>query len=131
MTPKTNSDEEKRNGKIGCLALLAVVVFLIFLIPTPKKTPEDTRLDQIKKCFSLDGSHREITAYLKKTMDDPESFHHNGTRYIDEGEHLTVFTNFSGKNLFGGVVKNWIEAKTNIKTCDIIEIAGTGRGSAW
>ena len=54
-------------------------------------------------------------------MNDPDSYEHDETRYIDNGDHLVVITSFRGKNAFGGVVRNAVTAKTDMN-CTVIEI---------
>ena len=81
---------------------------------TPK-TPEESRKEQIEKQFSVwDGSHRGLTEMIKKSMNDPNSYEHVETRYVDKVDHLIVRTEFRGKNAFGGVVKNSVTAKVNL-----------------
>ena len=47
-------------------------------------------------------------------MNDPKSYEHVETVYWDMDDHLIVRTKFRGKNVFGGVVLNWILAKVDI-----------------
>ena len=82
----------------------------------------EARLLQIKKGFSgLDGSHIKLGTFIKSSMNDPDSYKHVKTVYRDNGDHLIVTTTFRGKNAFGGVITNWVEAKTDIFG-NIIEI---------
>lgn len=88
---------------------------------TPK-TAEETRKEQIEKYFSAwDGSHRGLTEHIKRVMNDPDSYQHDETRYVDKGDHLLVFTKFRGKNAFGGVVRNSVIAKVDLQG-NVIEI---------
>lgn len=65
----------------------------------------EARDNEIKSQFSAwDGSHREFERIIKESMNDPDSYDHVETRYIDEGTYIRVFTKFRGKNAFGGVV---------------------------
>lgn len=85
------------------------------------------RKEKIEKSFSgWDGSHIELTKLIKKSMNDPDSYEHVETRYFDMGDHLVVTTTFRGKNGFGGVVKNWVKAKTDVTTGQVIEIIEQG-----
>ncbi|WP_372719940.1 hypothetical protein [Novipirellula sp.] len=90
--------------------------------PSTPKTPEQLRTEQIEKEFSAwDGSHRGLTQVIKKSMNDPKSYEHVETRYIDKGDHLIVTTEFRGKNAFGGVVKNSVIAKVDLNG-NVVEI---------
>lgn len=53
-----------------------------------------------------DGSHRKFERLIKQAMNDPDSYDHVETRYIDKGKFIRVFCTFRGKNAFGGTVKN-------------------------
>lgn len=80
------------------------------------------RKEMIEKAFSAwDGSHRNLTAYIKENMNDPKSYEHVETVYWDMGDHLIVMTTFRGKNAFGGVVKNAVKAKVSLEG-EILEI---------
>ena len=74
------------------------------------------REEQIAKQFSAwDGSHRGLTKVIKESMNDPDSYDHVDTVYWDRGSYLDVKTTFRGKNVCGGVVKNWVKAKVDLK----------------
>jgi hypothetical protein len=79
------------------------------------KTPSELRKERIEKCFSAwDGSHRGLTAVIKAGMNDPDSYKHVKTLYSDHGDYLIVETTFRGRNAFGGVVTNWVQAKVDL-----------------
>lgn len=85
----------------------------------PKVTAEqaaaDARKKRIERGFSAwDGSHRELEAFIKKAMNDPDSYSHVETVWWDRGDHLVVRTTYRGKNAFGGVVKEWVKAKASL-----------------
>jgi len=48
-----------------------------------------------------DGSHREFERMIKDAMNDPDSYDHVETRYIDKGSFIRVFCTFRGKNSLG------------------------------
>lgn len=73
-----------------------------------------------------DGSHSGLTKVIKESMNDPKSYEHVDTKYWDMGDHLIVTTTFRGKNAFGGVVKNWIKAKTNLDG-NVLEVIEQGQ----
>ena len=73
-----------------------------------------------------DGSHRGLTKVIKESMNDPKSYEHAETKYWDMGDHLVVTTTFRGKNAFGGVVKNWVKAKTDLDG-NVLEVIEQGQ----
>ncbi|MBN2088933.1 hypothetical protein JW964_04945, partial [candidate division KSB1 bacterium] len=80
------------------------------------------RTKKIEQSFSAwDGSHRGLTEYIKKSMNDPSSYEHVETKYSDKGDHLVVKTTFRGKNAFGGIVTNSITAKVDLNG-NVIEV---------
>ncbi|WP_380184008.1 hypothetical protein [Kalamiella sp. sgz302252] len=80
-----------------------------------KQAEIEKRKNEIESQFSpWDGSHRDLEKRVKDSMNDPDSYKHNKTVYIDRGDHITVFTEFGGKNAFGGMVRNTIPADYSI-----------------
>lgn len=64
---------------------------------------------------SWDGSHRKLEKYIKSKMNDPDSFKHVETKYIDNGsDNLIIITSFRGKNAFGGVIVNTVTATVDL-----------------
>jgi len=74
---------------------------------------------------SWDGSHRNLERFIKQSMNDPDSYKHVETVYSDMGSHLVVRTTFRGKNPFGGMVLNYIDAKVDLDG-NILEIIQQG-----
>jgi len=75
----------------------------------------DEREKTIKRQFSaLDGSHKKLENFIKQTMKDPNSYEHVKTEYRDMDTYLLVKTTFRGRNSFGGVVINSVEAVIDI-----------------
>jgi hypothetical protein len=73
------------------------------------------RKERIESQFSAwDGAHRNLTMVIKASMNDPDSYKHDETTYWDMGDYLVVRTAFRGKNVFGGVVRNWVKAKVDL-----------------
>lgn len=70
---------------------------------------------------SWDGSHKNLTKYIKDNMNDPDSYEHIETKYYDMNDHLIVITKFRGTNSFGGKVLNAIKAKVDLEG-NILEI---------
>lgn len=83
-----------------------------------------TRADRIKSQFSAwDGSHRALVSAVKEQMNDPGSFEHVETRYVDKSDHLLVIMRFRGRNGFGGVVTQTVSAKIDMSG-NIIHLIG-------
>lgn len=76
----------------------------------------EDRKNRIKKGFSAwDGSHRSLTRIIQnRLMNDPDSYEHDETRYIDKEDHLIVITRFRGRNAFGGMVRHTVTAKVDL-----------------
>lgn len=72
---------------------------------------------------NFNGSHDKLEAYIKATMNDPDSYEHVSTQYImpkDTGVTSAIFvTTFRGKNAFGGVITQTIRARCNIETGEV------------
>jgi hypothetical protein len=80
------------------------------------------REKKIEDQFSAwDGSHRKLEDFIKKNMNDPDSYEHVETVYWDRGDFLVVKTTFRGNNAFGGKVKNSVRAKVSLDG-EILEI---------
>lgn len=82
----------------------------------------DPRQIKINNQFSSwNGSHKNLTRFIKKQMNDPSSYEHVETVYWDKGNYLIVKTTFRGKNAYGGIVLNSINAKTSLDG-EVLEI---------
>ncbi len=82
--------------------------------------------EQIMKYFSAwDGSHRGLTRFIKKTMNDPGSYKHIDTLVVDKGSYLIVKTTYRGKNGFGAIVKGFISAMVDLNG-NVIQILAQG-----
>ncbi|QFK70380.1 hypothetical protein F7984_03545 [Pradoshia sp. D12] len=74
------------------------------------------RKSLIEKQFSSwDGSHKNVTKYIKSQMNDEDSYEHVETVYWDMKDHLVVRTTFRGNNAFGAKVKNSVKAKVSLE----------------
>lgn len=80
-----------------------------------KQKAAEKRKEEIELQFSpWDGSHRDLERRIKESMNDPDSYKHYKTFYFDHGKHITVITEFGGRNSFGGMVRNTISADYTI-----------------
>lgn len=87
-----------------------------------KAAAEAARQKLIEQQFSAwDGSHINLERAIKKSMNDPDSYEHDETKYWDRGDHLVVLTQFRGRNGFGGMVRNTVKAKVDMAG-NIIEV---------
>lgn len=79
---------------------------------------------KVKAQFSSwDGSHTNLVRRIKSGMHDPGSYQHVETYYLDRGDHLVVTTKFRGKNAFGALVLNTVQAKVDISG-NVLELSG-------
>jgi len=63
---------------------------------------------------SWDGSHTNLTKVIKESMNDPKSYEHIKTTYIDMVDYIIVTMEFRGKNAFGALVKNTVRASVSL-----------------
>lgn len=124
----------KNNLKKKHIISILVVGFFVFLAfgsgESEKKNSDGTvkteRQILIEKQFSAwDGSHPELERMIKDAMNDPDSYEHIETVYWDLQDHLVIRTTYSGKNAFGGRVKNWVKAKVDFYG-NVLEIIDEG-----
>ncbi|MDR0228197.1 MAG: hypothetical protein LBI72_03945 [Flavobacteriaceae bacterium] len=108
--------------------VVAFFIFIAFGSGDNKKnedgTPKTEKQIEIEKHFSAwDGSHIELTQQIKQAMNDPDSYEHIETKFWDVNDHLVIRTVYSGKNAFGGRVKNAIKVKATYdgKILEVIE----------
>lgn len=132
-------NEQKKTHRNLILFFVAAILVLGFLginnqnnsqdkaVSTEEpKTARQIRKEKVEEGFSAwDGSHRELEKFIKKSMNDPDSYEHVETVFIDKGDSLIVTTTFRGKNAFGGVVKNWVTAKADLDG-KILEVISQG-----
>ena len=111
----------------GCLTVIIVIIVLgalgsliekcggnnkVSTASTTTTTDAPKSRSEIVQGFfsSWDGSHRELETAIKRSMNDPDSYKHEDTRFRDDGSTVYVLTKFRGKNAFGGTVVNYAEA---------------------
>lgn len=92
----------------------------------PASLNSKINLDAFKSNFSgWDGSYRPLERLIKDNMNDDSSYKHVSTTYrlsLGKKPYAIVNTTFRGKNAYGGVIKQAISARVDVKTGDIIEI---------
>lgn len=87
-------------------------------------TDVKTRTEQIEESFSTwDGSHMELTKVIKASLNDPDSYKHDETIYVDQGDlgpegragdQVWGRTRFRARNGFGGVVRMEVAAEADL-----------------
>lgn len=116
--------------------LLGLMIVLISSIPKPELTDEQRQEQaEIEKSkdrkktieanlSSWDGSHKELSKYIKDNLNDPSSFEHLETVYFDQDSVVIFITQYTAKNAFGGRVKGYAKAKADStgKLTEILEI---------
>lgn len=95
-------------------------------VTAPKPRPrhvEDkpkTRQEQIESMFSqYDGSFRPLERIVQNNMNDPDSYEHVETKYVDKDDHIIVVMKYRGNNAFGGKVLETIGARYYLDTNQI------------
>jgi len=90
---------------------------------------EKSRYDyfKVRSQFSAwDGSSYKVDAFIKSTMENPDSYKHVSTRHrvrVDPTEtFVLVDTTFRGTNAFGGVVTNQVRLKVDPATGDVLDV---------
>lgn len=122
--PHCGAAIKKRTG-CGTIVVVAILFFIAFgsfisayesSQPKPVKSPEQLHIEAIGKHFNaLDGSHIGLTAAIKSSLNDPKSYEHDKTTYLDKGDHLIVTTTFRAKNEYGGMTTREVVAQTDLR----------------
>lgn len=76
-------------------------------------------------CLSLwDGSHDAFVAAVKKTLNDPDSFEHEGTKTwpVNTEGRNTILMTFRARNGFGGVIRAKAAGSFDNKTCEDVRV---------
>lgn len=72
---------------------------------------KEANQEKLEKAFSVwDGSNPALEKLVKGGMNDPESYKHINTQVFDKQGYYFVRMEFSGKNKFGGTVRNTVAA---------------------
>lgn len=112
--------------RLFIVAIVAIVIVGITSVSGEGKENrverEPTRTEIVEEAFSsLNGAHIQLQRYIKSQMNDPKSYEHVETKYVDNGDYITVHSTFRGKNAFGGVVVNSVLANCSVDG-EILEI---------
>ena len=92
----------------------------------PKSLNSRINLDAFKDNFSgWDGSYRPLEKLIKASMNDDSSYKHVETVYhliLNKDPHAIVKTTFRGTNAYGGVVKQTVAARVDVRTGEVVSI---------
>lgn len=92
----------------------------------PQSLNNKINLDAFKDNFSgWDGSYRPLEKMIKASMNDDSSYKHVETVYhliLNKDPHAIVKATFRGTNAYGGVVKQTVAARVNVRTGEIDSI---------
>ena len=126
--PQGGISNTRKNFGIGCMGMLVLLGIFAALNSPKENKPVTTRQAAYDKCFtSFDGSHNELTVYIKEHINDPDSYKHDETTFSYNTDHCIVLTAYRGTNKFGGVVRNYIKAKTDANTCAVLQVLEQGQ----
>lgn len=130
MTDKKKMTKEE--WKSGCIGMIVIALILFFVArscfnndesseKTQALSKEELRIQEIESCFSAwDGSHSNVVKFVLREMNDPNSFEHIETKYVDRDSVLWITMDFTGKNAYGGRVRHKITSEVDIQ-CNYIE----------
>jgi RNA polymerase subunit RPABC4/transcription elongation factor Spt4 len=101
------------------VTLSLILSITIYLNISKKNNTDYSYLEsipsQIRHQFNSNGEHKYILKFLKRKMNDPESYQHVKTTY-DLGETTVIVTTiYRGKNSYGGVIKREIVGTFNLQ----------------
>lgn len=92
----------------------------------PQSLNNKINLDAFQGNFSgWDGSYRPLEKLIKASMNDDSSYKHVSTVYhliLNKDPHAVVKTTFRGTNAYGGVVKQTVAARVNVRTGEIVSL---------
>lgn len=95
---------------------LIIVVIAVSCHDGGGRTKEQIRVDIIKQQFNVrNGSHIQLTDFIKDNMNDPDSYEHIETKFTDKYDYIIVSTRFREANVFGAKVINEIHAHIDLR----------------
>ena len=93
---------------------------------SPEMLAKRINFDTFQDNFSgWNGAYRPLEAMIKADMHDDSSYKHLSTRYhlvLTDDPHATIDTTFRGTNAFGGIVKETVSARVDLRTGNVISI---------
>ena len=111
---KQKANEPHPAWGILAIAAIALLIYTTFFLGDDSVEP-DSRQERIERQFSaFSGVHYELEKVVKAAMNDPDSFEHVETGYVDDGDTLRVQMVYRGKNGFGGTVTERVTARVGL-----------------
>lgn len=97
---------------------LLVGIFILIIVLSvyfwSDRTPS-IPLTPIQQQFSAwDGEHINLTRFIKEKMNDPSSFDHISSTYVDHWTYLIVTETYRGKNAFWAKIIDKTVAKVDM-----------------
>lgn len=93
---------------------------------SPTSLDKKINFDVFQSNFSgWDGSYRPLEKLIKANMNDDSSYKHVSTTYrllLGNDPHAVVKTTFRGTNTYGGVVKQSVAARVDVRTGEIVSV---------
>ncbi len=115
---KAKADAEVQAKAIADADAKAVADAKIKAEADAKAKAEKDFNDWVNSQFSpWDGSNYNLVDLIKQNMNDPKSFEHIETRQsIEKGKGIILYMKYRGKNAFGGLIINTVEAYADYNT---------------
>ena len=104
-------------GRLFALIAFVLCIVALFVVKSLDEAPAGPKnhKQQVDHIFrGPGGSCPALVQYVKQRMNDPESFQHVETRYVDKGDYMIVFMTYRGRNAFSGVVTQTVQAKARL-----------------
>ncbi|HEY2452301.1 MAG TPA: hypothetical protein VGI71_06715 [Scandinavium sp.] len=94
---------------------------------TPDTLAKLINIDSFTSNFSgWDGAYRPLEKLIKNNMNDDGSYKHVETRIaqleLKNDPYAIIKTTFKGKNAFGGVIKETVTARVDVRTGEVEKI---------
>ncbi|MDI3325593.1 hypothetical protein QKW35_14535 [Pontibacterium granulatum] len=95
---------------------IAAVLLIFAAIPTDQSPLTPTaRAQAIDNLFSdKDGSNPHINLLIQSKLHEPDSYKHDITTYVDNGDHLVVTTIYTANNMFRKRVSGMAKVKLSM-----------------
>jgi hypothetical protein len=111
--------QKEKTTNNGCLILFIIGLLILGYSYCKGRELRETQTPAQRCLSAWDGSNSAMVSATKQKMNDPASFEHIETRYIDRGQEIDLIMTFTGKNAFGGTVKNTVTGTINTD-CELI-----------
>lgn len=93
----------------------------------PASLSSKINLDVFQDNFSgWDGSYRPLEKMIKSNMNDDSSYKHDSTVFhvlLGKDPHAIVKTTFRGTNAYGGLIKQAVTARVDVRTGEVVSMS--------